>query len=66
MPTIYSTLEYCDMLKVFYESGRSTLKAFRQYFQKFPERKQPSRDTFSNIEKKLRKTGKLFNLLKYT
>lgn len=66
MPTIYSTLEYCDMLKVFYEGGRSTLKASQQYLQKFPERKQPSRATFSNIEKKLRKTGKLFNLLKCT
>uniref|UniRef100_A0A2S2PUA8 DUF4817 domain-containing protein n=1 Tax=Schizaphis graminum TaxID=13262 RepID=A0A2S2PUA8_SCHGA len=57
MPTIYSTLEYCDMLKVFYESGRSTLKASRKYIQQFPERKQPSRATFSNIEKKLRETG---------
>lgn len=59
MPTIYSKVEYSDMLEVFYESGRSTLKASRLYLQKFPERKQPSKITFSNVEKKLRNTGKI-------
>lgn len=65
MPYIYSNLEYYDMLKCFYKSEKSTFKASRLYFQRFPERKQPSRATFSSVEKKLQNTGKIFNLFKY-
>lgn len=57
MPAIYSNIEYSDMLAIFYECGKSTLKASRLYSQKFPERKQLSRATFTNIEKTLRLTG---------
>jgi hypothetical protein len=42
------------------------LKASRLYLQKFSERKQPSKNIFCNIETKLRKTCKVFNLFKYT
>jgi len=59
MPAIYSNTEYSDMLAIFYECGKSTLNASRQYLQKFPDRKQPSRTTFTNIEKTLRQTGRI-------
>lgn len=60
MPAFYSNLEYADILEVFYVSGRSTLSASRLYSSKFPERKQPSRSTFSNINKILRETSNFY------
>lgn len=36
MPTIYSSIEYCDMLKVYYECGCNRTMATRSYLEKFP------------------------------
>lgn len=44
MSTIYSTMDFSAVLRLFYESSRSTLKGF--FFDKFPERKQPSQFFF--------------------
>jgi len=59
MPAIYSNAEYSDMLAIYYECGKSTLNASRQYLLNYPERRQPSRATFINVEKTLRLTGKI-------
>lgn len=59
MPPIYSNAEYSDMLSIFYECGKNALNSSRKYIQKFPERRQPSRATFINVEKTLRVTGRI-------
>lgn len=51
MPTIYSKIEYFEMIEVFYESGRSRFKTTRLCVQTFLERIQPSKHTLSNVEK---------------
>lgn len=51
MPYIYNNLEYYDMLNIFYESrGKSTINAFRSYLEKFPERKELSKNTFIQVK----------------
>jgi len=59
MPAIYSNAEYSDMLAIFYECGKSTLNASRKYLQKCPERRQPSRATFTNVVNTLHQTGRI-------
>lgn len=58
MPLLYSNNEYSDMLSIFYENKKNSLNASRMYLEKFPNRRQPSRTTFINVEKILRQTGK--------
>lgn len=61
MPTIYNKHEYAD-IAVFNEVGRSTLKASRLYLLRYPQRRQPSRATYTNIDKCLRKKGNIKHL----
>jgi len=63
MPTIYNKNEYADMLAVFNEVGRSSLKASRLYLLRYPQRRQPSRATYKNIDKCLREKGNIEHLL---
>jgi len=63
MPTIYEKNEYADMLAVLYEVGRSALKASRLYLQRYPQRRQPSRATYVNIDKCLREKGNIKHIL---
>lgn len=63
MPTIYNKNEYADMLAAFNEVGRSTLKASRLYLLQYPQRRQPSRATYANIDKCLREKGNIKHLI---
>jgi hypothetical protein len=58
---------YTDMLAIFYECGKSSIKASRKYFEKFPERRRSSRATFTYVEQTLRQTGTIqFKYLTFT
>lgn len=58
MPLLYSNNEYLDMLSIFYENKKNSLNASRMYLEKYPDRRQPSRTTFVNVERILRLTDK--------
>lgn len=47
---------------MFYTSGKSTVQTCRLYLQKFPERRQPSRSTITNVVQTLKATGKIKNV----
>lgn len=51
------------MLAIYNVVGRSTLKASLLYLLRYPQRKQPSRATYLNVDKHLRQEGKIKQLL---
>lgn len=53
----YSIEEYVDMHFVYGECGGNARAAARRYAERFPGRRQPYRETFSAVDRRLRETG---------
>lgn len=54
MPFTFTPNEYVDMLLIFGECQKNSRAAVHLYQQRFPERRQPSRKTYSYVETRMR------------
>jgi len=57
MSPTFSFIEYSEILETFYACHKKTLSASRMYLEKYPNRRQPSKHKFINVEKTLKQTG---------
>lgn len=54
---MYSNEDRNDMLFCYYASDRNSDRASNMYFERYPERRQPDKRLFSNLETNLKKYG---------
>lgn len=54
MPSLFTSNEYVDMLLIYGECGKKSRAAEEMYRERFPNRRVPSRQTFRNVERKMR------------
>jgi len=57
MSPTFSSIEYSEILETVYACHKNALNASRMYLAKYPNRRQPSKNTFINVEKTLKQTG---------
>ena len=56
---VFTNKEMVGMLLIYGECFQSAKQAEQRYAERFPERRHPTRPTFTNIVSKLRETGSL-------
>ncbi|EZA57091.1 hypothetical protein X777_01697 [Ooceraea biroi] len=56
---MYSFEEQVDMILIYGECQKNSVRAQNLYAERYPNRTQPSRRTFKNVCDKLRQTGSL-------
>lgn len=53
----FSSEEKRDMIKIFYFLNRNSVLSQQRYFELYPERQQPDRTLFANLDKNLSEYG---------
>ena len=56
---VFTNEEMVDMLLIYGECFQNAKQAEQRYAERFPERRHPTRPTFTNIVSRLRETGSL-------